>query len=228
MEAVKSPPPDLASLGLERPRLLYFADTMCSWCYGFAPEMQLVLSTLGDRIDLLLFSGGLRPFTKEPVDDKTRGFFSETYARIGELSGQPFTNPRSLMPGFIYDTEPASRAVVTMRNIAPDEAYPYMLTIQRAFYSGGEDITQTEVLAAHAEKTGLARERFLEAFGSEPIRQATLADFQVAQKFGIDGFPTLVLHRKGSTGEDELVLVGKGYSKAQILIERLNKALTDA
>lgn len=218
-----------------RPRLLYFADTMCSWCYGFAPEMQLVLSTLGERIELLLFSGGLRPFTKEPVDDRMRGFLSETYQRIGEISGQPFDNPRSLIPGFVYDTEPASRAVVTMRMLAPQDSYPFMLGIQRAFYSGGEDITKTDVLATYAAETGIARERFIEAFESDAMRQETLADFQVAQKFGIDGFPTLVLHRKsavgenaGATGDDELILIGKGYSKASILIERLNAALANA
>lgn len=223
MEDVNRPP-----LELERPRLLYFADTMCSWCYGFAPEMQLVLSALGDRIELILFSGGLRPFTKEPVEDKMRAHLAGVYERIGEISGQLFTNPRSLMPGFIYDTEPASRAVVTMRALAPDDAYSFMLNIQRAYYAGGEDITKTDVLAAYAAEAGVEREHFLEAFESDAMRQATLADFQVAQKFGIDGFPTLVLHRKSASGDDDLVLVGKGYSKASILIERLDSALANA
>ncbi len=36
---------DMDSETLDRPRLLYFADTMCSWCYGFAPEMNKVLES---------------------------------------------------------------------------------------------------------------------------------------------------------------------------------------
>lgn len=214
-----------ANLTLARPRILYFADTMCSWCYGFAPEMDKVLVALHGRVDMLLFSGGLRPFTTEPVADKMRGFFAETYARIGELSGQAFTDPRSLKPGFIYDTEPASRAVVTMRTLAPEHAYPFMLAIQRAFYADGEDITQAEVLAAHAGAFGIEPERFLTEFAGDAMRQATLADFQVAQRFGIDGFPTLVLHRQDASGKDELILLGKGFAQAGTLIERIEAAL---
>lgn len=213
---------------LARPRLLYFADTMCSWCYGFAPEMNAVLAALGDRVEMLLFSGGLRPFTTEPVADKMRGFFAETYARIAGITGQDFTDPRSLKPGFIYDTEPASRAVVTVRALVPGKAYPFMLAIQRAFYSAGADITKADVLADHAETFGIARNAFLSSFDSEEMRQATLADFQVAQRFGIDGFPTLVLHRQDAGGKDELILLGKGYSEAAALIERLEAALAGA
>lgn len=208
-----------------RPRLLYFADTMCSWCYGFAPEMQLVLSAVGDRAEMLLFTGGLRPFTKTPVAEEMRGFFSETYGRIGELSGQIFAHPASLTPGFVYDTEPASRAVVTMRHIAPGEEYPFMLAIQRAFYADGEDITRDEVLAAHAEAAGVPRADFLTAFGSNAMRQATLVDFQVAQQFDVDGFPTLIFNWHDASGKPQFALIGKGYAKAPILIERLNAAL---
>lgn len=218
----------MAAEALPRPRILLFADTMCSWCYGFAPEMQLVLSALGGRAEMMLFAGGLRPFTKEPMADKMRGYLAETFGRIHELTGQPFADGAMQQPGFIYDTEPASRAVVTVRSLARGEEYPYMLAIQSAFYAGGEDITKTEVLAAHAEAAGLDRAAFTAAFESEAMRQATLADFQVAQRFGIDGFPTLVLHRHDAEGKDEFLLVGKGYSKAQILIERLNAALDGA
>ena len=46
----------------DSPRLIYFADTMCSWCYGFAPEMNRVMIAVSDRVELILQSGGLRPF----------------------------------------------------------------------------------------------------------------------------------------------------------------------
>jgi putative protein-disulfide isomerase len=210
---------------LDRPRLLYFADTMCSWCYGFAPEMLVVLETFRNELDLLTFSGGLRPFTTEPVSDGMRGKLFETYGQIGQLSGQPFGNCKSLEPGFIYDSEPASRAVVTMRNLAPGDDYAYMLAIQRAFYAEGEDITRPAVLAQHATVFGVPEEAFLEAFASEAVRQATLADFEVARQFGIDGFPTLILHRQRSTGDNALMMVSQGYAKSGEVIERIRAAL---
>ncbi|MCZ8187295.1 MAG: DsbA family protein [Beijerinckiaceae bacterium] len=210
---------------IDRPRLLYFADTMCSWCYGFAPEMQRVLERFHPELDLLAFSGGLRPFNTEPVSDSMRAMLTETYGRIGQLTGQPFGTCPSLTPGFVYDSEPASRAVVTMRNMAPGDDYAFMLAIQRAFYAEGEDITRPDVLARHAATFGVPEEAFLETFSSEAIRQATMADFQVAQQFGIDGFPTLILHRQRSTGDNALMMVSQGYAKADDVIERLRAAL---
>ena len=74
---------------MERPRLLYFADTMCSWCYGFAPEMAEVLEAVGDRAELILFSGGLRPFQKEPMPpdlrEKLRGAYERRSGGIGSF-----------------------------------------------------------------------------------------------------------------------------------------------
>lgn len=216
---------DQAAQTLARPRLLYFADTMCSWCYGFAPEMAQVLEKLGERVELLLFSGGLRPFNTEPVDEALRAMLSETYPRIAELSGQGFGKPRSLEPGFVYDSEPASRAIVTLRHLSPGREHAYMLALQRAFYDGGEDITQAEVLADHAEKAGVDRAGFLAAFASQEAKQETLADFEVARRFEIDGFPTLIVHRQGAQGQDELILVSKGYGKAADILQRIEMAL---
>jgi putative protein-disulfide isomerase len=213
---------------LQRPRLLYFADTMCSWCYGFEPEMQRVLAELGESVELLLFAGGLRPFTREPMTPDLRLKLTSAYARIGAITGRVFAPAWQTRDAFIYDTEPASRAVVTMRNLAPGQEYAFMAAVQQAFYAGGEDITTTAVLARHAEVFGVSQAAFIEAFESETMRQTTLADFQVAQKFGIDGFPTIVLHRRGSAGEAELVLIAQGYAKSAEVIDRIKAALAGA
>ena len=219
---------DMDDATLERPRLLYFADTMCSWCYGFAPQMGAVLKALGDRVDLLLFSGGLRPFTTAPIDDQTRAYLGKTWARIADVTGQPFKSGATDRAGFVYDTEPASRAVVTVRALAAGHAYGYMHRIQRAFYAEGDDVTDAAVLARHAETDGIDRDRFMAAFAGAAMREATLDDFRVAQRLGIDGFPTLVLHRTGADGAGELVLISKGYDRAAAILERIEAALMQA
>jgi len=215
----------MSATEIARPRLLLFADTMCSWCYGFAPEMQVVLSSLGGEVDLLLFAGGLRPFTTEPMPPDLRAKLQGAYERIGEMTGQPFAPAWQKDEGFIYDTEPAARAVVTVRHLAPGDEYPFMGAIQRAFYAEGEDITRAEALAAHAEAFGVPRAVFQAAFGSDAMRQATLGDFKLAQQFGVDGFPTLILHKKAPDGQDRFLLVAQGYAKAPLVVERTRTAL---
>jgi putative protein-disulfide isomerase len=44
-------------------RLLYFADPLCSWCYGFGPELARLLAAHADAT-LELVMGGLRPFNR--------------------------------------------------------------------------------------------------------------------------------------------------------------------
>ncbi|MCU0819969.1 MAG: DsbA family protein [Beijerinckiaceae bacterium] len=208
------------------PRLLCFLDAMCSWCYGFTPVMDRVAAHFGNRLDYLTFTGGLRPFSREPMAEAMREKLAGIYQRISEISGQPFAAmPRSMDPGFIYDTEPASRAIVTMRHAAPGEDYPYYRAIQQAFYARAEDITQEDVLAGHAEAFGVERAAFLELFRSEPIKQAVLNDFGVAKQFGIEGFPTLVLHRTDSQNPNALLLVGQGYAPTEEMIERIEAGL---
>lgn len=211
-----------------KPRLLYFFDTMCSWCYGFAPEMEKILSAQGERVEFVFFSGGLRPFTREPMDDKMRDFLANVHQRIHDVTGQPFSDPaKRYPPGFVYDTEPAARAVALVREMKPEDAYRYMIAIQQGYYAGGDDITKAETLAKHAEAFGVARADFLAAFDSQDMREATLADFQVSQQLGVKGFPMLVVHRKNAKGEDELLAVSNGYAKAEEILPRVEMVLKD-
>lgn len=202
------------------PRLVYFADTMCSWCYGFAPEMNRVMLAVGDRVDLVLQAGGLRPFHKEALTEADKPRFRGYREKVQEASGQPFDWSFFDREGFVMDTEPASRAVVTMRTLNIGAAYPYMHAIQRAFFASNEDIRQADVLARHATAFDVPEATFLEHFHSEAMRNATLQDFALAQRFNVNGFPTLVL-LKDRAGYQITV----GYQKADAVIESIERAL---
>ncbi len=97
------------------PRLFYFADAMCSWCYGFAPEMDRVLAALDGRARLIVQSGGLRPFHTEPMTEEDKPRFRGYREQVQAASGQPFDWSFFDREGYVMDTEPASRAVVTIR-----------------------------------------------------------------------------------------------------------------
>ena len=49
--------------------LIYIADPMCSWCYGFGKTIAELLAEPGEAapLQLALVMGGLRPFTTEPM-----------------------------------------------------------------------------------------------------------------------------------------------------------------
>lgn len=202
------------------PRLIYFADTMCSWCYGFAPEMNRVVLEMGDRVDLVLQAGGLRPFNTEVLTEADKPRFRGYRERVQEASGQPFDWAFFDREGYVMDTEPASRAVVTMRTLNIGAAYAYMHAIQRAYFALNEDIRQTDVLAAYAGQFDVDPAKFTAAFLSDTMKNATLQDFALAQRFEVNGFPALVLLKDRAAYQ-----ITVGYQKADAVIESLERAL---
>jgi putative protein-disulfide isomerase len=203
-----------------RPRLIYFADTMCSWCYGFAPEMNRVLLEVGERVDLILQSGGLRPFQTEPLREADKPRFRGYREKVAEASSQPFDWSFFDRVGYIMDTEPASRAVVTMGTLNVGAAYAYMHAIQRAYFAMNDDIRDAAILAGYAGQFEIDPAVFLENFQSDAMKEATKQDFALAQRFGVNGFPTLVL-LKDRAGYQITV----GYQKAEAVIESIERAL---
>jgi putative protein-disulfide isomerase len=202
------------------PRLIYFADTMCSWCYGFAPVMNRVLLEMGERVDFILQSGGLRPFHTEVLTDADKPRFRGYRENVQQATGQPFDWSFFDREGYIMDTEPASRAVVTMRALHLPSAYAFMHAIQRAYFAANEDIRQPDVLARHAASFDVPEEDFLEQFHSDAMKQSTLEDFALAKRFGVNGFPTLAL-LKGNAG----YLISNGYQAAEPVIANIERAL---
>ena len=51
---------------------IYFADPMCSWCYGFAPTVRALRRRYGEVLPIRVVMGGLRPGTTEPMPEKAR------------------------------------------------------------------------------------------------------------------------------------------------------------
>lgn len=198
-------------------RLIYIADPMCSWCYGFRPELSALLGRLGDA-ELILIMGGLRAGNTQLMDDKLKATLRTHWQHVQEASGLPFSEAAMAHEGFIYDTEPACRAVVAVRESPPHRALDYFHAVQKAFYAEGRDVTQAAVLADVAVAQGLAREDFLAAWESTAISDTTRQDFSVTQRWGISGFPTLLMEHGG-----QLHAVTTGYARADDLAERMRE-----
>jgi putative protein-disulfide isomerase len=182
--------------------------------------MNRVLLEMGESFDFVLQAGGLRPFHKEPLAEADKPRFRGYREQVQAATGQPFDWSFFDREGYVMDTEPASRAVVTMRTIALPAAYPYMHAIQRAYFALNEDIRQPDVLAAYAGQFDVDPAVFAEHFGSDAMKQATLEDFALAQRFSVTGFPTLVL-LKGKAG----YLISQGYQPAEAVSANLARAL---
>lgn len=177
---------------MTEPILWYFADPMCSWCWGFSPAIETLREEFRDRIKIALILGGLRSET-EPLNEARRAEILHHWHDVNAMTGQTFQFEGALPPGFVYDTEPACRAVVTAAALQAEATFPMFKAIQSAFYTAGQDVTQPAVLAGLAEAQDIAAERFLPAFDTAAMKEKTLAHFRMARQLGVRGFPSLVL-----------------------------------
>lgn len=201
-------------------RLIYVMDPMCSWCWGFAP----VVSALAEQarqaqVPTHVVLGGLRS-EQVVMDDAGRARTLCYWQAVHEATGQAFHLEGGLPEGLIYDTEPACRALVTARLLAPQSVGALLALIQRAFYVERRDVTQACVLAELAVEAGLDRKTFATGFDSLEHRQATREDFAWAQGLGIAGFPTLLAEHNG-----QLALLTNGYQPLERLAPLLDRWL---
>ena len=173
-------------------RLLYFADPMCSWCWGFSPVIAAIAQVCAGLVPIRLCAGGLRAGETRPMDDRSRSYVRHHWEEVAAQTGQPFDFGFFDRARFVYDTEPACRAVVAMRNLVPDAALAYLAALQRAFYAENRDITQEDELADVAASFA-SPDDFRIVFRAREVHEATQADFRMTQGIGIQGFPTVVL-----------------------------------
>ena len=176
------------------PILWYFADPMCSWCWGFSPVIEALRDAYRDRVKIALVLGGLRHETV-PMTPAQRDEILHHWRAVHERSGQPFRFDGALPEGFVYDTEPACRAVATAGGIDAAQVFPMFKAIQSAFYASGRDVTRDEVLADLAGGLGIDRTKFLAAFDSDEARARTQAHFRQTRVAGVRGFPALILQQ---------------------------------
>jgi len=204
-------------------QFVYFADPMCSWCWGFAPVIEQIAARYGAAVPVRLVLGGLRPGTTEPMTAQARETLCGHWREVEHASGQPFAYGLTGREGFIYDTDPAARATVMVRRAYPDKALAFLARVQRAFYAEDRDVTSPGVLADLAAEFGLEREGFAERLASDAVKQETLSDYAVSQRAGVTGFPTLIA---GPGADGTYGAVTRGFQPAEAILPVVHQWLS--
>jgi putative protein-disulfide isomerase len=203
-----------------RPEIIYFGDAMCSWCYAFSPEIKKVREEFKDKASFRLVNGGLSVGTTVPIDKHMKKALWSNWEEINERTGLPFAyGILSKESNFIYNTEPAARAVVCIRQLQPESEFDFFNAVQSAFYSQNKNTadikTYLEILPA-----GVDKDKFISLFSSPELIRKTAEDFMLSDSLSAEGFPSVFLKRG-----DKYTMITSGYTTAEIVITGLNKEL---
>jgi len=200
--------------------LIYVVDPMCSWCWGFTPVFEEIVRRYQAQARVQVLLGGLRPGNTEKFDEQRRASILSHWHAVHERTGQPFNFDFQMGPSFIYDTEPPSRAMVVVRQLAPDREFDFLKSVQEAFYAKNEDVTREEILADLASAQGIDRTRFLEWFNHAAIKQTVWEEFDQARQLGVSGFPALL----GKDGNERIIFT-HGYQPIGVLVPMIDEWL---
>ncbi len=200
--------------------LWYFADPMCSWCWGFSPIITQLKKAYSDKLQIALNLGGLRPGTTQAITEKSRNEILHHWHEVKKLSGQEFTFDNAMPDGFIYDTEPASRALVAFGKMDTENTLALFHNIQHAFYVEQRDVTQQEVLTDLVLKFKIDKSEFINLFDSKEIKEQTQQHFSNTRQAGVLGFPTLVFQY-----EKKHHFLSRGYADYQQIQLQLDSLL---
>jgi putative protein-disulfide isomerase len=212
LQLVESSMEDPTNMSLE---LLYVADPMCSWCWGFAPVIDKIDHSVDIPVRVVV--GGLRPGERAEPLDGVRAMLEHHWQQVAAASGQPFDFGALDRTGWMYDTLVPDTAVVTMRSIAPSETLRFLAAVQRAFYAEAIDVTDPGVYLDLVAGFPVDPNAFVEAVLSPAMLASAEQDFREAQWIGATGFPTLLL-RDGASA----VPLSVGYAPYETVASRLS------
>jgi putative protein-disulfide isomerase len=196
--------------------LLYIADPMCSWCWGFRTVRDRVLAAMPVGTPLRYVMGGLAPDSAEPMDEDTQGYVRQAWKTVEQTTGASFNwkfwddcQPRR-------STYPACRAVLLAENLRAGAGALMFDRIQQAYYQEARNPSDTEMLVALGEELGFTDGAFERELDS-PATQALLkADLEFRRTLNVHSFPTLILESGG-----ERIVLTEGYSDAEQVLAHL-------
>jgi putative protein-disulfide isomerase len=207
------------SLDQPKPRIIYVGDPMCSWCYGIAPELQKLQQQYKGSIDIEVVAGGLRPYNTETMAELA-DFLKEHWEDVERASGQPFKTEILKEETYVYDTEPACRALVAVRQMRAGAALDFFRLIQEDFYYENKYLMEAEAFRSSVEEVGLDFDEFEDKFNSDQLKLDVKQDFYKASQLGVRSFPTVLLQANGRT-----TIIANGYSTVEEMTRKIESLL---
>lgn len=203
----------------------YIGDPMCSWCWGISPTVTAVEAFCEESgIEFTITMGGLRAGGGDPWNTVFKEFLRNEWTHIGQATGQPFGFALLEAAHFDYDTEPACRAVATLKLIQAKNDLPTSLVlkffsaVQHKFYVEGQDPKVADFYASICASLALEFDEFRALFESLEAQQAVQQEFVRCRQWGVRSFPTLLLDHNGKTSP-----LAAGFVTTEHVLDRLRQ-----
>jgi putative protein-disulfide isomerase len=206
----------------------YLFDPLCGWCYGAGLALERIAGL--EKVNLELAPTGL--FAGEgarPMDAHFAAFAWQNDQRIARLTEQPFSEAYRQQvlgaAGSMFDSAPATLALVAVGLTAPSRELAALKAIQRARYVDGRNnsdlVTVAGVLADAGFGAAAARVRSPDQELMAAYRTRVQAARKTMAHFGVNGVPALIV---GEGDARRLLPSGALFGGFEALADQLKAA----
>jgi putative protein-disulfide isomerase len=209
---------------MSKPRLIYVYDALCGWCYGFSPVIRRLEQDYKDRIEFDVLSGGMvtgdriAPVSSMAHIIKTHG--PRVEETTGVRFGEGFVNGLLAEGTAIFSSIQPSIALCVLKDLAPEKTVAFAGAIQQAIYFDGHPPEETATYRKLALDFGLDADEFQRRMGYPHYGMVANKEFAQAAKWGIQGFPSVVLFHNGQG-----FLIARGYMPYDTLAAGIDSIL---
>ena len=199
------------------PRLYYFHDPMCSWCYAFDVALKRIEANLPDSLSLIKILGGLAADSTEPMPEVLQNAIKANWQRIEQ------TVPHVQFNYDFWDnnqpirsTYPACRAVLAAKKQAVVFEDKMIQQIQWAYYKNAANPSLNETLYNCAKVVGLDVDAFKVDYHSSMINHQLQKQIKLARLMGVSSYPSLLLKIN-----NKLLPIKVDYNDEQSMLRQL-------
>lgn len=207
-------------------RLIYVYDALCGWCYGFSKTIHEFVANHPELEQVEVISGGMvrgdriRPLST--MADYIQNAHKDVEERTGIKFGKEFLDKTLKEGTVILNSIPPAIAMGIFKRENPDEQLDFASAIQRAFYFDGLDLNNNNLYGDIAGNFGLSSEEFVQNMSDPIFRNHAEEEFIITQRWGINGFPSVILEAGG-----QLNLMAHGAVPMEMLEENFNTVLEE-
>ncbi|WP_299820318.1 DsbA family protein [uncultured Pontibacter sp.] len=200
----------------DNPTLIYVTNPMCAWCYGFTSVVRRLRALWQGRLKVQVLFGDLNAHATAPMLQSEKDQMAVSWHQVQERTYLPFDYRFFKQQDFVYNTEPACRALLCVRLLRPVLTLEVLRAIHSAFYADGLDIRKPEVLARIVGMFGISENLFLTLFESEEIMQQMEDEFGYVDDIGATTFPSaFILNGHG------IEVIARGFTELHELEQRI-------
>lgn len=182
-------------------QLLYFTDPICTACWCLEPQLRLLNLTYGHIFDIAYFMGGLLPswndFKRVGINEPAE--LVPQWQQFSQRFGMPIDGSVWLNDP-LPSSFPPSVAFVAARRQGIDKAIAFLRHLREQLFLQALNICSAATWITAAETAQLDVDRFVHdcrATGRQDLQK----DLAFTEKWGIQGFPTIVmLNLEGQRG----------------------------